>query len=93
MFLISSSFVRHPEPGFAHYIAAKSAAEGFIKGAALEFPSLRFIVVRPPRMLTDQTNVSSKSQKIRPASEVARELLDKLQELDAAKNFLELDLD
>ncbi|MDB6130832.1 MAG: fabG 2 [Verrucomicrobiales bacterium] len=53
--LISSIYVAKPVKFFSHYIAAKAAAEQLIKSLALEFKSLRFIIVRPPKMDTDQT--------------------------------------
>ncbi len=56
--LVSSCYVRDPKANFSHYIACKAALESLVRSLALEFPALRFLVVRPPRMLTDQTNVA-----------------------------------
>jgi NAD(P)-dependent dehydrogenase (short-subunit alcohol dehydrogenase family)/acyl dehydratase len=53
---ISSEYVKKPIRHFSHYIAAKSGAEALIRSLSLEFPTYLFIIVRPPKMLTNQTN-------------------------------------
>jgi NAD(P)-dependent dehydrogenase (short-subunit alcohol dehydrogenase family)/acyl dehydratase len=60
--LISSSFVRSLPADWPHYVAAKSAAEGLIAWAAANFKSVRFVIARPPRLLTDQTNTPAGRQ-------------------------------
>jgi NAD(P)-dependent dehydrogenase (short-subunit alcohol dehydrogenase family) len=55
---ISSEYVKRPRRYFAHYVAAKSAAEGLIRALAVEFPMHAFTIVRPPKMLTNQTNTA-----------------------------------
>ena len=54
--LISSSAVGTPVADWPHYVAAKAALEGLARVAALEYPSVKFLVVRPPKLLTDLTN-------------------------------------
>jgi NAD(P)-dependent dehydrogenase (short-subunit alcohol dehydrogenase family) len=54
--LISSIAVRDPPRDWPHYVGAKCALEGLVRVAALEYPDVRFLVVRAPRLLTDQTN-------------------------------------
>jgi len=56
--LVSTIYTQAPKPQFSHYLAAKAALEGLMRTLALEFPEQRFIIVRPPRMLTDQTNLA-----------------------------------
>jgi len=93
MMLISSAYAKHPEPQFAHYAAAKGAAEGLMRGLAKEYRKLRFLVVRPPRMLTDQTNdVAFPRKPSQSTSEVLGNLFDHLQLLSWDKNFQEVDL-
>jgi NAD(P)-dependent dehydrogenase (short-subunit alcohol dehydrogenase family) len=53
---ISSEWTRKPPKEFSHYVAAKAAAEGLVLALASEYPSIRFITVRPPKLLTDMTN-------------------------------------
>lgn len=53
---ISSCYVRRSVPGLAHYVAAKSAVEGLVRSLAEEHTERRWVIARPPRMLTDQTN-------------------------------------
>lgn len=72
---ISSIFVTHPEPKFSAYTTAKFAIEGWICAIAKETPSKNFVIVRPPRMLTDMTNASQSSRNYVPASEVARQII------------------
>lgn len=54
--LISSAYVGSPRPYFAHYIAGKAAAEALVRSAAVEHPSLRHLIVRPPKLKTHQTS-------------------------------------
>jgi NAD(P)-dependent dehydrogenase (short-subunit alcohol dehydrogenase family) len=54
---VSTRYLAAPVRGFAHYLAAKGAQEGLIRGLAEEFRKTEFIVARLPRILTDQTNV------------------------------------
>jgi NAD(P)-dependent dehydrogenase (short-subunit alcohol dehydrogenase family) len=54
--LISSSFIRSLPADWPHYVAAKSAAEGLMSWAAANYKSIRFMIARPPRLLTDQMN-------------------------------------
>ncbi len=54
---VSTRYLAAPVRGFAHYLAAKGAQEGLIRGLAEEFRRTEFIVARLPRILTDQTNV------------------------------------
>jgi NAD(P)-dependent dehydrogenase (short-subunit alcohol dehydrogenase family) len=53
---ISSSFVDELPTGWSHYIAAKSAIEGWFRAVAAETPTASFFVYRPPRLLTDFSN-------------------------------------
>jgi NAD(P)-dependent dehydrogenase (short-subunit alcohol dehydrogenase family)/acyl dehydratase len=53
---ISSSAVTRPVAVWPHYVSAKCALEGLVRVAALEYSDVRFLVVRPPRLLTDLTN-------------------------------------
>jgi NAD(P)-dependent dehydrogenase (short-subunit alcohol dehydrogenase family) len=54
---VSTRYLAAPMRGFAHYLAAKGAQEGLVRGLAEEFRNTQFIVARLPRILTDQTNL------------------------------------
>lgn len=43
-------------PGWHHYIMSKKAIEGLIRQLAIGPGKARYLLVRPPRLLTDQTN-------------------------------------
>lgn len=75
---ISSAWVARPEPKFAHYVAAKAAAEGLYRALAAEHEGPRFVLARPPRMLTDQTNLAWQREAPASAITVARKLLEAL---------------
>lgn len=54
--IISSTFVEHPVREFPHYIAAKGAVEALLRVASLQYPRVRTLIVRPPKLLTAMTN-------------------------------------
>ena len=54
--LISSSAVTDPVAEWPHYVSAKAALEALVRVAALQYPSVAFLVARPPRLRTDLTN-------------------------------------
>ncbi|MEV8129124.1 SDR family NAD(P)-dependent oxidoreductase [Streptomyces sp. NPDC085944] len=49
---VSSQWVTEPPAGRSHYVTAKLAVEGLMRGAAVEYPAARFLVARPPRLAT-----------------------------------------
>ncbi|WP_070197005.1 SDR family NAD(P)-dependent oxidoreductase [Streptomyces oceani] len=49
---LSSQWVIEPPAGRSHYVTAKYAVEGLLHGAAVEYPTARFLIVRPPRLAT-----------------------------------------
>jgi NAD(P)-dependent dehydrogenase (short-subunit alcohol dehydrogenase family) len=54
--VISSAAVENPVREWPHYIAAKRAIEGIAEVAALQYPHVSVLVVRPEKMLTAMTN-------------------------------------
>ena len=89
---ISSEYSREPQPRLAHYVAAKAAVEGLTRTLALEHPELRFVIARPPRMLTDQTNTLLRTGRLAAATVVAAGLLSRLAKLPEGENLHEIDL-
>ena len=76
--LISSEYARTAPPEFPHYVAAKRAAEGLVLSACAEDPGTRLVVVRPPRLITDQTNTPAGRKGAIPAECVAAPLVARL---------------
>jgi len=61
-----------------------------IRALAVEHPKKRFLIARPPRMLTDQTNLPFQAQQPTSAAAVAAELMTALP--ISSPNLVELDL-
>ena len=72
---VSTRYLAAPVRGFAHYLAAKGAQEGLVRGLAQEFRKTEFIVARLPRILTDQTNVPFSFDPAANPGTIARELI------------------
>jgi NAD(P)-dependent dehydrogenase (short-subunit alcohol dehydrogenase family)/acyl dehydratase len=53
---ISSEATQNPPREFSSYVVAKSAIEGLFLCLSKEYGAVRFVTVRPPRLLTDMTN-------------------------------------
>lgn len=53
---ISSEYTQKAPRHFSYYVTAKAAVEGLVVALAAEYPRVRFITVRPPKLLTDMTN-------------------------------------
>jgi NAD(P)-dependent dehydrogenase (short-subunit alcohol dehydrogenase family) len=91
--LVSTGSVRLPEKQLAHYLTAKSAAEGLTLALSEEFKRTRFVVLRPPRMLTDQTNTGYHLRPVHSPIRVAARLLEALRAPCRLNgNYEELDL-
>jgi NAD(P)-dependent dehydrogenase (short-subunit alcohol dehydrogenase family) len=65
-------------PNWMHYVAAKSAAEGLCRALAAQTPAVRFLIARPPRLLTDQTNTPQGRHAAQPVEAVAARIVGKL---------------
>ena len=74
--VISSVYVTRPPRRFAHYVAAKAALEGLIRAVALEHPTVKFMIVRAPKVLTDQTNVNFDLEPASPATGIVGRILE-----------------
>jgi NAD(P)-dependent dehydrogenase (short-subunit alcohol dehydrogenase family) len=90
--LISTRYTREPQAKYSHYIAAKSCLEGLVRSLALEFPNQKFVIVRPPRMLTDQTNLAFDLSPPVSAVAVAEELMEAIKHIESSSNLAEFDL-
>ena len=54
--VISSIYARTAPADIPHYVAAKSAIEGLVRSIITRDAAAHGVLVRPPKMLTDQTN-------------------------------------
>ena len=54
--IISSVYVEQPVKEFPHYVAAKRAVEALGCVASMQYPRVRTLIVRPPKLLTAMTN-------------------------------------
>jgi NAD(P)-dependent dehydrogenase (short-subunit alcohol dehydrogenase family) len=88
---VSTRYLAAPVRGFAHYLAAKGAQEGLVRGLAQEFRNTEFIVARLPRILTDQTNVPFSFDRAANPGHIAHELILALKNR-GADNFRLLEL-
>jgi NAD(P)-dependent dehydrogenase (short-subunit alcohol dehydrogenase family) len=57
--VISSAAVDELVAEWPHYVSAKAAVEALAQIAARQQPTVSFLTVRPPRLLTDLTNTAS----------------------------------
>ena len=56
--LISSIYTETIPREFPHYVAAKAAVEGLLRVTAQQHRKPGYLIVRPPKLLTDMTNSS-----------------------------------
>ncbi|MGF1498605.1 MAG: SDR family NAD(P)-dependent oxidoreductase [Elainellaceae cyanobacterium] len=78
--IISSVVVSQSSPSdWPHYTSAKYAIEGLTKVAAAEYPQACFLLVRPPKLLTDQTNTPIGRQGAISTEQVAVKIVQRTQ--------------
>ncbi len=89
--LISSEYAAPAMPevpaDLLHYVSAKYAVEGFVRALAAQSPSTHFLVVRPPRLLTDQTNTFGAREGTIGVEGVAAQIVQRMISPTAASNF------
>jgi NAD(P)-dependent dehydrogenase (short-subunit alcohol dehydrogenase family) len=90
--LVSTRYTCEPQAQYSHYIASKYCLEGLMRVLALEFPRQKFVVIRPPRMLTDQTNLPFDLSPPVSAITAAQELMESIGALNGCSNLIEIDL-
>jgi NAD(P)-dependent dehydrogenase (short-subunit alcohol dehydrogenase family)/acyl dehydratase len=78
--VISSEAVRTNPAHWPHYVTAKCAIEGLTHWAAAQFKRTRFLVVRPPKLLTDQMNTPSGRHGATPVEPIAAAVATRLGE-------------
>ncbi len=88
--LISSNWIIDGKAGFSHYLTSKGALESLFKSLAKENKDINFLLFRAPRMLTDQTNLSIKKEKLISPKTVSAKLLKEIIVFPKNQNFLEI---
>jgi len=78
--VISSVYAARPEKYFGHYVAAKRAIEGLTEVLAKEHPTIEFMVFRPVRFLSDQTNAVLEKGLLPSAVDIFEAFLNRLLE-------------
>jgi NAD(P)-dependent dehydrogenase (short-subunit alcohol dehydrogenase family) len=78
--IISSEYARTAPADFPHYVAAKCAIEGLARSVASRFPKAGLLLVRPPRLLTDQTNTAAGRRGALSVEAVASTVVDRLRD-------------
>jgi NAD(P)-dependent dehydrogenase (short-subunit alcohol dehydrogenase family) len=69
--IVSSAFVRDLPGEWPHYVTAKCAVEGLAQWAAAQNQQAQTLLVRPPKLLTDQTNTTLGRQGAMPMEQAA----------------------
>jgi NAD(P)-dependent dehydrogenase (short-subunit alcohol dehydrogenase family) len=77
--IISSSAVESPVREWPHYLAAKQAVEMLARVASLQYPKIRTLIVRPPKLLTALTNTPMGRLGAVPPESFAGRLVDRLE--------------
>lgn len=73
--VLSSMFVTELPAEFPQYVTTKCAVEGLVRWAALHYPKVHHLIVRPPKLLTDQTNTTLGRQGAMEVEQVAASLV------------------
>ncbi len=76
--LISSAYVSESPVYFGHYVAMKSAAESLVDFAGREYRAASHLVVRPPKLITDQTNTPIAARGAMPTEFAAAQIVARL---------------
>jgi NAD(P)-dependent dehydrogenase (short-subunit alcohol dehydrogenase family) len=76
--IVSSTATQRPVKEWPQYVAAKKAIEGLAEVAALQYPRVQTMIVRPNKLLTEMTNTPMGRQNAEPPSRVASKLVDHL---------------
>jgi NAD(P)-dependent dehydrogenase (short-subunit alcohol dehydrogenase family) len=88
--VISSTAVRNTVAEWPHYVSAKHAIEGLVKVAAQQYKPVNFLVVRPPRLLTDLTNTPLGREGAIPSEKVAAKIVKRLSRPSNATTYREI---
>lgn len=89
--VVSSAFVKNHPPEWPHYVTAKSAVEGLVCWAAAQYPTVQHVIVRPPKLLTDQTNTAVSRRGALRVEQVAASLVRQLHQSARSSNVQVLD--
>lgn len=89
--VVSSAFVRDLPAEWPHYVTAKFAVEGLAHWAAAQHPLIHSLIVRPPKLLTDQTNTTMGRQGAMAVEQAAAAIVKHLCSARLSKSIQVLD--
>jgi NAD(P)-dependent dehydrogenase (short-subunit alcohol dehydrogenase family) len=89
--VVSSAFVRDLPGEWPHYVTAKCAVEGLAHWAAGQYPQTRSLIVRPPKLLTDQTNTTMGRQGAMAVEQAAAAIVKHLRSSAPSRSVQVLD--
>ena len=89
--VVSSAVARRPVKEWPHYVAAKKAIEGLAEVAALQYPRVQVMIIRPNKLLTEMVNTPMGRRNGQPPSRVASRLVDELREPIKGTTLLEFE--
>jgi NAD(P)-dependent dehydrogenase (short-subunit alcohol dehydrogenase family) len=78
--LISSIYVETAPKEFPQYVALKGAVEGLFRTAARQYRQSGYLLIRPPKLLTDMTNTPYGTRDAIAPEKIALELVDRLRD-------------
>jgi len=78
--IVSSGYLDSIEPEFPHYLCSKAAIEMLGVYAAKKYKSTKYLIVRPPKMLTDMSNSAAGNANAANPLEIAEKACEKLLE-------------
>lgn len=76
--LISAGYVETFPKDYGHFVAAKAAAEGLLQAVARQYRKPGYLIVRPPKMLTDMTNAPYGAEDAVAVEPLACRVVDRL---------------
>ena len=79
---VASPSAKEYPADWLHYVAAKCAAEGLMSSLSKQMPAVRFLIARPPRMLTDLTNTPQGRHATRPVEDIAAAIVSRSSDID-----------
>lgn len=76
--VVSSVAVERPVREWPHYVAAKDAVEGLARVAAMQYPKVASLIIRPDKLLTEMTNTPMGRRGAAPPEQLAARIAARL---------------
>ena len=78
--VVSSGYMDFVEPEFPHYLCSKAAIEMLAVCTAKKYKNTKYLIIRPPKMLTDMSNSAAGNANAKNPLEIAEKACMKLLE-------------